>query len=64
MSAPNTDPEKQVKRHRPSLVAIAAAAGLALVLLVGLLTFIADDGGTPEGAESQIDGRTGDVVAE
>ena len=64
MSAPDTDPEKQVKRHRPSLIGIAAVVALALVLLFAFVTFVVDRGGVPEGAEEQIDGRTGDVVAE
>lgn len=64
MSAPDTEPEKQAKRHRPSLIAIAAAVVLALILLLGFLTLVVERGGTPDGAETQIDGRTGDVVAQ
>ncbi|EAR52615.1 hypothetical protein OG2516_05888 [Oceanicola granulosus HTCC2516] len=67
MSAPDTDVEKQAKRHRPAL------GGMAIVLLfVALITiafsfWIFAQGESPEGAETQIDGRTGaveEVVAE
>ncbi|WP_439154846.1 hypothetical protein [Yoonia sp.] len=64
MSAPDSEPEKQVKRHRPSLFAIAAAVVVALALLLGFLTVVVERGATPDGATTQIDGRTGDVVAE
>ena len=62
MSAPQTNVEKQADRHRPSLVGIAAAVIFALVLLFGLITFLAGRGETPEGAETQIDSRTGEEV--
>lgn len=62
MSAPDTDPEKQVKRHRPSLIGIGVVVVLALAMLLALITYVADRGGTPEGAEQQIDGRTGDIA--
>lgn len=62
MSAPQTDPEKQAKRHRPSLLAIAIVVAFALVLLFALITVVVDRGGAPQGADEQIDGRTGDVI--
>lgn len=62
MSAPDTDPEKQVKRHRPSLIGMGVVVVLALAMLLALITFVADRGGVPEGAEEQVDGRTGDIV--
>ena len=62
MSAPDTDPEKQVKRHRPSLIGMGVVVVLALAMLLALITFVVDRGGVPEGAEEQVDGRTGDIV--
>lgn len=62
MSAPDTDPEKQAKRHRPSLIGMGAVVALALVLLIALISVVVDRGGTPEGAEEQVDGRTGEIV--
>lgn len=63
MSAPDTNVEKQAKRHKPSLVGIGAAVIFALVLLFALITFVVGTGNTPEGADVQIDGRTGEEVA-
>ena len=62
MSAPDTDPEKQAKRHRPSLIGMGIVVVLALAMLLALITFVVDRGGAPEGAEEQVDGRTGEVV--
>lgn len=64
MSAPNTDPKKEVKRHRPSLVAIIGSVVLALALLLAFLTFVVERGNTPDGADTQIDGRTGAPASE
>lgn len=62
MSAPDTDVEKQGKRHKPSLIGMAVVVAFALALLAALLIFVVDRGGVPEGAETQIDSRTGEVV--
>ena len=62
MSAPQTNVEKQADRHRPSLIGIAAAVIFALVLLFFLVTWLASRGETPDGAETQIDARTGEEV--
>lgn len=59
MSAPKTDLDKQQKRHRGPLRGMAFIVIFALVLLAALMTWISSDGGTPEGADVQIDGRTG-----
>lgn len=59
MSAPSTNIDTQTRRHRPALYAIAAVSFLAGALLTGLLGHVLDEGSAPEGAEVQIDGRTG-----
>ena len=59
MSAPKTNIEKQKKRHRGVLRGMAAMVIFAVVLLGGLLFFVAYYGNDPQGAETQIDGRTG-----
>jgi len=62
MSASQTNIEKQAKRHRGPLIGMAAVAVFALALYFGLLTYLSDQGGVPQGAEEQIDGRTGAVI--
>lgn len=47
MSAPNTNVEKQARRHRPALIGITAAIVFAAVLFVVWLFFIL----TPESAD-------------
>lgn len=59
MSAPKTDLDKQEKRHRGPLRGMAIVVIFALVLLAALMTWVSSDGGVPEGADVQIDGRTG-----
>ena len=59
MSAPKTDLDKQEKRHRGPLRGMAVVVAFALVLLVVLITWISANGNEPEGADTQIDGRTG-----
>lgn len=62
MSAPNTNVEKEKQRHKPAIFGIKAVMVYAAVLLLGLVlwTFYQSDG--VEGADQQIDGRTGEVV--
>lgn len=62
MSAPNTDLEKQAKRHRGPLRGMFAVVLFALVLLALLAFWAFGRGGDPEGAEVQIEATTGDVV--
>ena len=61
MSAPDTNTERQAKRHRPALVGMAVAVLVALALLFAYSIYVAEDGNTPQGAEEQVDGRTGVV---
>ncbi|WP_226779211.1 hypothetical protein [Oceaniglobus trochenteri] len=61
MSAPETDLEKQKKRHRPSLFGMGGVVGFAVILLLIWVGWIVMNGNEPEGADVQIDGRTGAV---
>ncbi len=61
MSAPDTNIEKQKSRHKGPLIGITIGVIFAFVLLAGLATWVVWDGGEPEGAELQIDGRDGTV---
>lgn len=62
MSAPETNIEKQQNRHKPALIGIGGAVTAALILLGAFLTFTVWQGGAPQGAEAQIDGRTGEIT--
>lgn len=62
MSAPDTNVEKQEKKHKVPLVGMVAVVGFALVLLLGLVFFVFADGEEPDAAGPQVDGRTGEVV--
>ena len=62
MSSPQTNLETQKRRHKGPLIGIAVVLAFALVLLFLLITYVSDKGGVPEGAETQIDGRTGDEI--
>ena len=62
MSAPDTNLEKQEKKHKVPLVGMIAVVGFALVLLVVLVFFVFADGEEPDTVGAQVDGRTGEVV--
>lgn len=61
MSAPKTDLEKQEKRHRGPLTGIVGVVVFALALLLLFVGYVVWQGDSPEGAEQQIDGRTGEI---
>ena len=61
MSAPDTNTEKQVEKHKAPLGGMAIAVGAGVILLILLITFIAVGGDDPVGADAQVDGRTGEV---
>ena len=61
MSAPHTDLDKQEKRHKAPLLGMGAAVMFAAVLLVLMIGWLVMRGGTPEGSQTQIDGRTGEA---
>ena len=62
MSAPDTNTTRQEQRHKPALLGIKASLAIVALLFVGWVgwIFIAADG--PNGADVQVDGRTGEVV--
>ena len=60
MSSPNTNIETQKRRHSGPLKGIAGVLILAGVLLAVLIGWTVYQGGEPQGAEVQIDGRTGE----
>ena len=62
MSAPDTNVEKQAEKHKGPLTGMAAGLLFAGLLLFGLIIWVVARGGTPEGADVQIDGRTGEEV--
>lgn len=67
MSSPNTNLEKQQDRHKGPLTGIAGVLIFAGVLFIALTGWTVYQGGEPEGAKVQIDGRTGEpstVVAD
>lgn len=63
MSAPDTNVETEERRHKHALGGIRMSLVAVILLFVGFIawTFSQSDG--PEGAATQIDGRTGDAVA-
>ncbi|MDF1873055.1 hypothetical protein [Vannielia sp.] len=60
MSAPETNIEKQSKRHGGPLLGMAVGVGFALILLVGWLTWAAYNGDTPGDPEAV--GPTGEMT--
>lgn len=60
MSSPQTNLEKQKRRHIGPIVGISAALAFALVLFLGWSFWSAQEATPPEGADVQIDGRTGE----
>lgn len=51
-----------LKNHRPALGGMKFAVGAAVVLLVALVIWLVVAGNVQDGAETQIDGRTGEVL--
>ena len=62
MSAPQTNVETQVERHRGPILGISTVLIFASILLAIFVAFVVVRGGTPEGAETQVDSRTGAEV--
>ncbi|MCA0850997.1 hypothetical protein [Salipiger thiooxidans] len=61
MSAPDTNHEKQQRRHRGPLLGIWGGLALVAVLFLGWLAFVSADAEAPEGAPAQVEGTTGRV---
>lgn len=62
MSAPDTNTEKQEKKHKGQLGGIAFSVFWGVLLLIGLIVFVILSGDEPVGADERVDGRTGEVV--
>ncbi len=62
MSAPETNIEKQAKKHKGPLAGMAGVLVFVGVLLAAFVIWTVYNGDTPEGAETQIDSRTGTEV--
>jgi len=62
MSAPDTNVEKQKKAHKPALLGIKGAIVIAVVMLLGLIMWLAAKGQEPVTPETRIDARTGEEV--
>ncbi len=60
MSAPDTNLEKQKRRHRGPLIGMALGVLFVGVIFLWMTGVVAFEGQTPQGAETQIDGRTGE----
>lgn len=62
MSAPDTDLEKQKKKHKTALLGIRGVMAFAAILLLGLIIWLSYQGQEPRNPETKIDGRTGEEV--
>lgn len=62
MSAPRTNIERQKSHHKAPLMGMGGVVALALLLLAVFLGWLALNGNDPQGAEVQLDSRTGELV--
>lgn len=60
MSAPQTNLEKQKRRHRGPLIGITLGLLFVAGIFLWMFGTVAEEGQPPQGAETQIDGRTGE----
>jgi hypothetical protein len=60
MGAPDTNLERQKRRHRWPLIGIGVAVAFGVGMMLFWLFGTVSDATPPEGAETQIDGTTGD----
>lgn len=63
MSAPTTNVEHQATNHRTPIWGVIAAVAFGMIMGAGI-TYTATSGDAPEGAAVQVDGRTGEIVAD
>ncbi len=64
MSSPHTDVEKQEKRHKGPLIGMAVVAAFGVLLIIFLAFIGLEQGGEPEGADTQLETTTGDIEAD
>ena len=62
MSPPDTNLEKQKRRHWGPLWGIGLAVLFAVGLFLWWITYVVEQGGPPQGAETRINGATGEPV--
>ena len=55
MSAPDTNVEKQVKRHKTPLAGMAIAGAFSGLLLLAFLLWLSANGNTPEETGPQVE---------
>ncbi len=60
MSSPEPDLEKQKRRHGGPLIGITGVLIFVAILFIGWSFWSAQEATPPEGADVQIDGRTGE----
>lgn len=61
MSPPDTNLDKQTRRHRGPLIGMLLAVLFVTGALVYYFVYLAAEGDTPGSAEEQVDGRTGEI---
>lgn len=61
MSAPNTNIDKQARRHRGPLTGMFAVVLFALLLLIGLLFYVFSGSSGPQGAQTQVQPGLGTI---
>lgn len=61
MSAPETELETQKRRPGTPLKLLLLVVAAAILGILAWTAFVVDEGGTPDGANLQVDGRTGEV---
>ena len=61
MSAPQTNIERQQRRHRGPLVGMALGLAVVALLFIGYMIYEFSQGDGIEGADATIDSRSGEV---
>jgi hypothetical protein len=64
MSSPEPELQKQKRRHRGPLIGMAVVLAFVAILFFGWSFWSAQEATPPEGADVQIDGRTGEPATD
>jgi hypothetical protein len=62
MSAPQTNIERQKRRHAGPLLGMLAGVGFVALLFIGYVGYLSVNGQTSQDPAVQVDGRTGETV--
>ncbi len=62
MSPPDTNLEKQAKRHKGPLGGMALVAVFVVIITIAFAIWLMMGSDGPEGADAQVDGRTGEIT--